>query len=400
VRRNFHVTPLITAFILFSCLMILLPGCNDLSTGAEPHDPIKELVVTKKIDQDRKLWVGDIIDLRVQAITANGVSINVHQADWAIDNEEIASISQNGQFHAKENGTVTVSATLESFTGYLELEIFTYDLIFDSNRDGTNRVFRIPLNSGEEPELLFDPGIAVTEAVISPDERYVAYTSPGENSNTDIYLYELDTKTNRRLTSEPAIEDMPAWSPDSRNIAYRSFQDQGTGNIFLIKLDHEQTTNLTADTTSSQAEKRAPSWSPDGSRIVYSGEAGGSMNLWIMNADGSSRQQITGSDNYTTDPAWSPGGDKIAFRRNYQGGSDIFILNLTDLTETRIEHNGYQQSPSWSPDGRWIAFSSRLSPEDQAVIYLMRPDGTDRRQITTDPYLGDGMNPSFMVREN
>ena len=400
MRGNFYVTPLLTSIILIISLVILFSGCNDLSTGGEPYDPIKELVISKKFDQDRIIWAGDIIDLTVQAITANGIPINIHQADWSIDNDEIASIGQNGQFHAKASGTVTVTASHDSFTGSLQLDILTYDLIFDSSSDGFNRLYSMSLNESEEPELLFDPGIQVSQAVISPDERYIAYISPGDNNNSDIYLYDLDTESNRRLTNEPETEDMPSWSPDSRYIAYRSFQDQGTGNIFKSELDSEQTTNLTPDSISAQSEKRAPSWSPDGSRIVYSSDAGGSMNLWLMNADGTSRQQITYSDNYTTDPAWSPDREKIAFRRSYQGGSDILILNLTDMTETRFELPGYQRSPSWSPDGRWVAFSSQASLEDQFEIYVIRPGGTDNRRVTLNPSWGGGMNPSFMVRKD
>jgi Tol biopolymer transport system component len=400
VRATLHSTPLFATVLFISGLMISLTGCNDLSTGAEPHDPIQELVISKKFDQDQLIWVDDIIDLTVQAITSNGLSINIHQADWDIDNEEVASISQNGQFHAKKSGTVTVTASLDSFTGSLQLDILTYDLILDTNSDGINRLFRISMNNSEEPELLFDPGIQVSQAAISPDEQYIAYASPGGNNSSDIYLYEMDTESNRHLTNDSKIEDMPAWSPDSRNIAYRSFQDQGIGNIFVFNLDTDQITNLTPDSTSSQTEVRKPSWSPDGNRIVYSSNTNGSMNLWIMNADGSSKQQITDSDFYTTDPVWSPDGEKIAFRRSYQGGSDILILNLADMTETRIEQSGYQQSPSWSPDGRWIAFSSQVSLEDQTEIFVIRHNGTDQRLITSNPSWGGGMNPSFMIRRD
>jgi Tol biopolymer transport system component len=400
VRGNLQLTSLFTFLTLMTGLMILFSGCNDLSTGTEPYDPIQELVISKKFDQDRMIWVGDIIDLTVQAVTAKGTPINIHQADWSIDDDDIASIGQNGQLHAKASGTVTVTASHDSFTGSLQLNILTYDLIFDSNSDGISRLYSISLNNSEEPELLFDPGIPVSQATISPDEQTIAYVSPDGNNYSDIYLYEMDTETNRHLINDSKIEDMPAWSPDSRNIAYRSFQDQGNGNIFALNLDTDQITNLTPDSASVQIEVREPSWSPDGNSIVYSSNTSGSMNLWIVNADGSSRQQITDSDYYSTDPAWSPDGEKIAFRRSYQGGSDILILNLTDMTETRIEQPGYQQSPSWSPDGRWIAFSSQSSLEDQSEIFVIRPNGADQRQITTNPSLGGGLNPSFMIRRD
>lgn len=400
MRGKYHLTPALIISSVIIGLFFAASGCNDLSTGTESHDPISELVITKKSTPDQTIWVGDIIDLSAKAITESGVEINIHQADWSIDNEDIAGISQNGQFQAKKNGTVTVSASLQSFTGHLQIEIFTYDVIFNSDVEGINKPFRIPFDGSEQPEVLFDPGIAVTEAVISPDNRNIVYTSPGADSNIDIYLYELDSGTNRRFTSDSGMEDMPAWSPDSGDIVFRSSAGQSNGNIYLYNLATEQMTNLTSDSLAAYSEERHPFWSPHGDKIVYASDVSGSMNLWWMNTDGTSKHQVTDTENFTSEPAWSPDGSKIVYRESYHGGSDIVLLNLADMTETRIGLEGYQQMPSWSPDGRWIIFSSQLTLQGQAEVYAIRPNGTDLRIITTNPAWGGGMNPSFIVRDN
>jgi hypothetical protein len=65
-----------------------------------------------------------------------------------------------------------------------------------------------------------------------------------------------------------------------------------------------------------------PNWSPDGTRIAFTlfiddGQNGSSEDIWVMDADGSDRQNLTSTPDHLDDhPAWSPDGQRIAFHRN------------------------------------------------------------------------------------
>jgi TolB protein len=82
------------------------------------------------------------------------------------------------------------------------------------------------------------------------------------------------------------------------------------------------------------------------------------------------------------DQSWSPDGQWIIYQRPYgvltmvhPDGSDPHDVSLT------LPPGSGAQNPSWSPDGAWIAFS--LAHDGTANIYIVRPDGTSLRRITT-----------------
>ncbi|MGB6449546.1 MAG: hypothetical protein WBE92_02220 [Steroidobacteraceae bacterium] len=147
-----------------------------------------------------------------------------------------------------------------------------------------------------------------------------------------------------------------------------------------------------------------PSFSPDGTRLVYRLNAPeerlhSERGLRILSlADGKIVKLTSGWDDF---PAWSPRGDRIAFTGFETGDFEIYTIRpdatgLRQLTHTQ----GNDAHPVWSPDGKWIAFdSSRMGWKDEAMlpwhggggqtygeIFVMRADGTDVRQLTDDQW--------------
>ncbi len=110
-----------------------------------------------------------------------------------------------------------------------------------------------------------------------------------------------------------------------------------------------------------------PAFSPDGKSILFSSTRGGSVGVWIVNADGSNPQRICDGDQ----AEWSPDGRRIVFRRK----EAIWIRDLESQQEKAISPGGWPHcsGPSWSPDGRRIAFACRW--EAGNGIYLTTPDG-------------------------
>ena len=84
-------------------------------------------------------------------------------------------------------------------------------------------------------------------------------------------------------------------------------------------------------------------WSPDGSRIAFAPFSHlGSVGIYVMNADGSGRRQITETANADGEPAWSPDGRRIAFTSLRDGGQPLMVEwdRVVDLVGDRMTPQG------------------------------------------------------------
>ena len=129
--------------------------------------------------------------------------------------------------------------------------------------------------------------------------------------------------------------------------------------------------------TSSKGFDRSPSYSPDGSRIVFVRK----LNLWVMDADGSDQRRLTGGRATEQSPRWSPDGSTIVYDR----GGDLWTVDADAPQPHRIARTRADEySPTWSPDGSTIAFVLDGLGRLKFDLALMAPDGSDRRRITAD----------------
>jgi TolB protein len=131
----------------------------------------------------------------------------------------------------------------------------------------------------------------------------------------------------------------------------------------------------------------AVDWSPIGDRIAFAMalDKPDSYEVFIMNADGSNAHQLTRNlPGIGGSLDWSPDGKSLLIYAGPPGDKNIFLINVDAETATQLTNGGNNAASSFSPDGQWIAFNS-LRNNDQADIFIMRPDGSDVRQVTTDP---------------
>jgi TolB protein len=121
------------------------------------------------------------------------------------------------------------------------------------------------------------------------------------------------------------------------------------------------------------------SYSPDGSKIVFESDRGGSQQLYVMNADGSGERRITFGRGSYASPEWSPDGQWIAFTHRGPEGRRIGVLKADGASETLLTTGPADEGPSWSPSSREILFQRANGV--RTGLYRIAIGGGQPRQV-------------------
>ncbi len=223
----------------------------------------------------------------------------------------------------------------------------------------------------------------------SPDGARLLFQSNKEG-NWDIYTVNVDGSGLTRMTDHPKAESSGAFSPDGTRILFASDR-AGMNELFLMPAAGGEAVQITHQT----AAGFRPVWASDGSHILYraskpaSDEAGTPGEFFRVRPDGAAAGTVSGGPRREFNPAYSPDGTKLAFDAHEDGVSwesgtqwDVWVMNADGSGRRNLTagNNVNDWGPSWSPDGKTIVFLSGL--ENVYDLHLMNADGTNVRRLT------------------
>ncbi|MEW6218493.1 MAG: hypothetical protein AB1634_03040 [Thermodesulfobacteriota bacterium] len=211
---------------------------------------------------------------------------------------------------------------------------------------------------GSDPKRLTDNPGYDAEPVVSADGRHIVFGSQ-RDGDFDIYLMDADGSNVRRLTDRVGYDGGPWFSPDGTRIAWRAWYPETAEelaqwqqclagsyivpfplDIWVMSADGSGKTRLVAN----GATNWAPSWHPDGRRLVFSSNMddwrpeinkfGGNFELYLVNSDGTGLERLTFNKTFDSFPMFSPDGRKLAFASNRNPekprATDIFIADWVE----------------------------------------------------------------------
>jgi Tol biopolymer transport system component len=247
----------------------------------------------------------------------------------------------------------------------------------------------IPIALAAAASLAAAPG---TQATYPGDDGLIVFAAATTNG-TQLFTIRSDGSDVRQITHvEPrASADNPGasnpdWSPDGRTIVFAENDCQ----IALVNADGSDVREVPAHppeghTVGVDYCEGDPSFMPDGKRIVHGRFDMVTEDLWVENLDGTENTQVTGACGI--DPNVSPDGTMLSCK-----GRDnaLWVVNMDGTGAVRVSppsEIGWKHD--WAPDGSVLLFSQHPTPDDNANIATVAPDGSGLRWLTAyEPEMG------------
>src|SRR6185295_2345801 len=169
----------------------------------------------------------------------------------------------------------------------------------------------------------------------TPDGKKIIFTSE-RDGDLELYSMDINGKNIKRLTNEPGYDGGAFYSPDSKMIVYRGSHPS---DPMLVQKDKDLLTqHMIVPLT---------------------------FEVWVMNADGSNKRQVTKLGAASFAPFFTPDGKKIIFCTNYYATDprkrnfDLALINIDGTGLERVTYNeSFDGFPMFSPNGKKLVFAS------------------------------------------
>ncbi len=207
-----------------------------------------------------------------------------------------------------------------------------------------------------------------------------------------IWFFPYPSGESRRITND--LNDYGGTSLSANSKTLVAMRSEIRRNISVVpNVETDQAKSLMDDLTDSY---RFISWMPD-NKIVYVSRLTGNADIWLMNADGSSRKQLTSTSHNDILPTATPDGKYIIFasNRSSTGRVNIWRMNTDGTNIVQLTDGADESLPVPTADSQWILYVSggNDAEVEQKTIWKVSINGGESVQLTTNPSFGTDVSP-------
>jgi eukaryotic-like serine/threonine-protein kinase len=348
----------------------------------------------------RRVWISDGEGRNPRQLTSDSSEAVIHAGPrWSPDGRRLVfrriEKTDSDVMTVEAAGTGTTRVTHDAST---DLDpVWSADggwIFFASNRGGGINVWRIAVGAdggaaGSPQQLTTGAGDDV-EPAPSPDGRRLAFAVRGLNA--DLWRLSVAPATGAAEGSPAPVvvssreESRGAWSPDGRTIAFNSDR-QGEMNIWL----HDVATGADRKLTSGPGGDYQPAWTPDGRALAFFSGRGGSIDIWSVSVADGRLRRLTDDPGMDINPFYSPDGLSIAFMSDRLGRTDVWVMNADGSGQRRLTSSGAGgHFLRWTRDGRGIVFRAETGT-DRRIVRIAVEGGA----LTPLPEVSSGAHMSW-----
>lgn len=174
-------------------------------------------------------------------------------------------------------------------------------------------------------------------------------------SSNQIFLVSYPSGESRRLTNDLTSYSGLSVAPDGRSFV--AIRNERRSAIWTMAVDDAASASAITAEAAADEGGQGIAWTPDG-RLVYTTEAGGNPDIWIMNADGSRRVQLTTNPGQDMSPRVTSDGRYVVYASDRDGATRMWRMALDGSGATRLTADVIARPRvNLSADGTWVYYN-------------------------------------------
>jgi TolB protein len=218
------------------------------------------------------------------------------------------------------------------------------------------------------------PGIANTK---------IAFVAT-KTGRKEIYTADYDGSNVQQLTRDGNISVAPSLSPDGSRLVYTGYKS-GYADVYEIELGSGARNRI----IKFPGTNSGATFSPDGERLALTLSKDGNPELYVTGSGGGGARRLTKTRGVEASPTWSPDGDAIIYSSDDRGSPQLYRIGAGGGSAQPLNAGyNYCTEPNWSPDGKKVAFNVRQGGDFQVAVLDLAGGGTRIVGSGQDPVWG------------